>query len=435
MMSVREWRRFHGIVPERIVVLGLVAIVAGAACAGPTVNGPTSPAASSSATNAPSDATEEPAGSGDVTQDFDPNHVRLDLRTIVGGLSQPVGVTNANDGSGRLFVIEQGGLIRIVKDGSVLEQPFLDIHSLVSCCGEQGLLGLAFAPDFGADGGRFFIDYTDQKGDTAIAEVTVGAGSPNVADRSSLRVLLHIAQPFSNHNGGGLAFGPDGFLYIAMGDGGSGGDPQGNGQRRDTLLGKLLRIDVLSQRPAGQEYVVPSDNPFAEGGASRPEIWAYGLRNPWRFSFDRETGDLWIGDVGQGSYEEIDRAFVGEGRGANYGWNAMEGNHCFGNGGCIAEDYAAPIAEYNHSRGDCAVIGGYVYRGEAYPSLLGGYVFGDECSGTIRGLVADGPDRQKPVTLLDTKHVISSFGEDEAGELYLTDLSSGELLQVVATAR
>ncbi len=400
--------------------------------------GSPTPTAEEPSTSAPGpNGTEAPGGSpvGSPTSEpaFDPASVRVTLRRVLGGLDRPTAVTASGDGSGRLFVLEQPGRIRIVRDGRLLDRPFLDIRSLVSCCAERGLLGLAFPPDFNPAGGTFFINYTDANGDTVVAAVSVDGGDEDLADRASLRPILHVDQPFANHNGGGLAFGPDGELYIGMGDGGSGGDPQGNGQRLDTLLGKILRIDVGGNTAAGQPYGIPSDNPFTEDAGRRPEIWAYGLRNPWRFSFDRETGDLWIGDVGQNRFEEIDRLRVGTVSGANLGWNIMEGSHCFGGAECSRTNLVLPIADYDHSAGDCAVIGGYVYRGSAFPALVGAYVFGDECSGTIRGLVAAGPDQQKAVVLLESDRVISSFGESDDGELYLTDLSSGELYQVSAT--
>jgi glucose/arabinose dehydrogenase len=400
--------------------------------------GSPTPSAEGPTTSTGPNVTETPEGSaagspasGPV---FDPASVRVTLVRVLGGLDQPTGVTGAGDGSGRLFVLEQPGRIRLVRDGRLADRPFLDIRSMVSCCGERGLLGLAFPPDFNPAGGTFYIDYTDVNGDTVVAAVSVDDGDQDLADRASLRPILHVGQPFANHNGGGLAFGPDGELYIGMGDGGSGGDPQGNGQRLDTLLGKLLRIDVGGDA-AGRPYGIPTDNPFTSDAGRRPEIWAYGLRNPWRFSFDRETGDLWIGDVGQNRFEEIDRLAVGTLPGANLGWNIMEGDHCFGSGECSRTNLVLPIAEYDHSAGDCAVIGGYVYRGTAFPPLLGGYILGDECSGTIRGLMAAGPNQQKPAVLLDTDRVISSFGESDDGELYLTDLASGELYQVTATGR
>jgi glucose/arabinose dehydrogenase len=399
-----------------------------------TTTGTAEPSLPATAPDGSGPADGGPAGSPAGGPEFDPARVSLALRKVLGGLDQPVGIAGSGDGGGRLFVLEQPGRIRIVREGRLVDRPFLDIRSLVSCCGERGLLGLVFPPDFTA-GGTFYIDYTDTNGDTVVAAVDVDAADPDTADRSSLRPLLHVDQPFANHNGGGLAFGPDGYLYIGMGDGGSGGDPQGNGQRLDTLLGKLLRIDVAVDAGAGQPYRIPTDNPFTAEANSRPEIWAYGLRNPWRFSFDRETGDLWIGDVGQNRFEEIDRVAVGTPAGANFGWNIMEGRHCFNSDHCTRTNLVQPITEYDHSAGDCAVIGGYLYRGSAFPELIGGYVFGDECSGIIRGIVGAGPDEQKPVVLLESHRVISSFGESDEGELYLTDLGSGELYQVNATAR
>ena len=391
----------------------------------PIASGPVSSASAAPTAGGPS-ATAGAAGS------FDPTAVHLGLRLVVGGLNSPVDVVDPGDGSHRLFVVQQGGTIRIVKDGALLPKPFLDIGDRVSCCGERGLLGLAFAPHYGSSDDRFFIDYTDASGDTAIAVGNIGP-DPDVADLASLNVILSIAQPFPNHNGGDVEFGPDGDLYIGMGDGGSGGDPQGNGQRLDTLLGKLLRIDVTSPPPDGQTYAIPATNPYVGRAGAKPEIWAYGLRNPWRFSFDRKTGALWIGDVGQGRFEEVDRALDG-GRGANYGWNVMEGSHCYPDGdSCDRTGLVLPLTEYDHSLSDCAIVGGFVYRGTAYPALRGGYIFGDECTGYIRAVDAAGPDQQTPSVLLDSHRAISSFGEDEAGELYLTDLASGGLYQVVTT--
>jgi glucose/arabinose dehydrogenase len=351
------------------------------------------------------------------------------LRTVAGGFSAPLAVTHAGDGSGRLFIVEQGGRIRVLRDGRVQGEPFLDIASLVTAGGEQGLLGLAFHPEFESNG-RFFVNYTDRSGDTVVAEYRAPGGSGR-AEPVSARVLLRIDQPFPNHNGGALAFGPDGFLYIATGDGGSGGDPFGNGQRLDTLLGKLLRIDVDGGRP----YGIPEDNPFVSRSGARPEIWAYGLRNPWRLSFDRGTGDLWIGDVGQGALEEIDRARAGRRGGDNYGWNEMEGTECFSPpDGCDRRGLVRPVAVYPTRLG-CAVIGGHVYRGSRFPALLGGYFFADFCAGLVFALDPTGSAQREPVIVLRSDHAISSFGEDEEGELYVTDLSGGEVLQVVGEPR
>jgi hypothetical protein len=366
----------------------------------------------------------------------DAGAIGLELTVVAAGLSSPLLVTNAGDGSGRLFVLEQGGRIRIVsRDGRLVGRPFLDISDRITSGGERGLLGLAFHPGFPADR-RIFVDYTDRDGNTVVSsfEVPAGAGTGDGVgtgdgpDPSSERVLLRIQQPFPNHNGGGLAFGPDGYLYIAAGDGGGAGDPLGNGQRLDTLLGKLLRIDV-DRVAGGRPYAIPEDAPFARGGGL-PEIWAYGLRNPWRFSFDRTSGDLWIGDVGQDAWEEIDRTPRGTSPPVDYGWNRMEGSHCYAPAfGCDTSGLALPLTEYGHDQG-CAVTGGYVDRGASAGTLTGVYVFGDFCSGRIWGVASDGPDRQEPVLLLSSGRSISSFGEDEAGDLLLTDYARGEVVRI-----
>jgi glucose/arabinose dehydrogenase len=347
---------------------------------------------------------------------------------IAGGLQSPVYVTDAGDGSGRLFIVEQVGRIRIVKAGVLLRTPFLDIRSLVASLAsgsERGLLSVAFDPQFKTNG-VFVIDYTRASstpadvGDTIIARYRANPPGADVADRTSGQTLLAIHQPQSNHNGGLVKFGPDGMLYIGMGDGGSHGDtgaghaPQGNGQSLTTLLGKILRIDVGATGP----YTVPAGNPTLGPGA-RPEIWAYGLRNPWRFSFDRATGDLYIGDVGQNAWEEIDYQPAGAGGGANYGWPVWEGAHRYRSGPAPPGD-TKPITEYSHVGGPCAVTGGYVYRGAKIPALAGYYIFGDYCTGRLWTLVKFGGRwRQSP--LVDTAFSISSFGEDAAGELYLVD--------------
>ena len=428
----------------RSAALVVLCALAASACGSPA---PTGSPASGSATPSASVATSlgpaltatAPASTSAPSASAtpgSPGSVRIDLRTVARGFDQPVFAADPADGSARLFVVEQPGRIRIVRDGKIFATPFLDIADLVSCCGERGLLGLALAPGFGKTTGAFFVDYTDRNGDTVIARGTAGAnGASNTG--GPLRNMLQIGQPFANHNGGMLAFGPDGDLYIGMGDGGSGGDPRGNGQSVRTLLGKILRIDVISD-PGTDRYLVPKTNPLVAQAEAKPEIWAVGMRNPWRFSFDRANGDLWIGDVGQDEVEEIDvgRAANGGGGGVNYGWNRMEGTHCFSSiVGCDQTGVTAPFTEYEHGSGDCAVIGGYVYRGRAIPALQGTYLFGDECSGMIRAVAAGGPSGQQPVVLLESRRAISSFGEDEAGELYVTDLASGDLLQVVAATR
>jgi glucose/arabinose dehydrogenase len=352
----------------------------------------------------------------------------LALSGFATGLSLPIGLEAPDDGTGRLFVIEQRGTIRIIQAGSVLPSAFLDVTALVVSGGEEGLLGLAFHPNFGVNR-RFFVHYTRQVGvqhQSVISEYASSAVDPNLADAASERILLVVDQPFDNHNGGQLAFGPDGYLYIALGDGGGGGDPFGNGQSLLTLLGKILRIDVDGTPAAGLQYAIPADNPFAAGGG-RPEIWAYGLRNPWRFSFDHPTGRLFAGDVGQGDWEEVSLIT----RGGNFGWNIAEGNHCFFPAtGCDMAGLTAPIAEYDHVTGGAAVIGGFVYRGSSIPGLAGTYVFGDLSSGRVWGLW-QGPGNAWQQTLLLTHALtVSAFGRDTAGELYLVDYGNGAVLRL-----
>jgi glucose/arabinose dehydrogenase len=351
--------------------------------------------------------------------------IDLQLEPVASGFEAPLIVTNADDGSDRLFVGEQGGRVWIVADGDRGSQPFLDVSSLVVAGGEQGLLGLAFHPAY-EDNGRLFVNYTDVNGDTVVAEYRAEGDQVNA---DSERILLTIDQPFPNHNGGALAFGEDGYLYIATGDGGGAGDPEENGQDLGTLLAKLLRIDV-DNRPSGDAYAIPPDNPFTDrDDGARPEIWAYGLRNPWRFAFDYPTDNLWIADVGQQEFEEIDVVAADEG-GLNYGWNVMEGSECFAVDECDRSGKVLPVAEYGHDEG-CSVTGGPIYRGRRFPDMRGGYFFGDYCSGTIWALPADRPNSQPLVEVLSSERAISSFGVDEAGEMYLTDLSSGEVLHLV----
>ncbi|MGB8982004.1 MAG: PQQ-dependent sugar dehydrogenase, partial [Anaerolineales bacterium] len=330
------------------------------------------------------------------------------------GLQRPVDLQS--DGSGRLFVIEKAGRIRIIENNQLLATPFLDVTDRVgSSSNEQGLLGLAFHPRY-AENGRFFVNYTDLNGDTVIARFQV-SGDPNAADPNSEVKLLGVDQPFANHNGGVLAFGPDGYLYAGLGDGGSQGDPRGNAQNTGVLLGKVLRLDVDSAEP----YAVPGDNPFGN------EVWAYGLRNPWRLSFDRSTGDLYIADVGQGEWEEIDFLPAGSPGGANFGWDHREGAHDYEGGG--PEGMLDPIAEYSHSEGRCSVTGGYVYRGASLPEWNGIYLYGDYCTGFIWGLLRSGDSWQEQM-LFDTQVTITSFGQDSAGEVYLVG-DNGEIYQLV----
>ncbi|MBI2822498.1 MAG: PQQ-dependent sugar dehydrogenase [Acidobacteria bacterium] len=339
----------------------------------------------------------------------------LRLERVAGGLREPVFITHAGDGTGRLFVLEQRGRILLLKGEIVQPVPFLDISQKVDSGGEKGLLGLAFHPDFGANG-RFFVNYTTSLNGplrTVIAEYRVSADSPDRASPDE-RMLLEFQQPFANHNGGMLAVGPDRYLYIAAGDGGSGGDPSNNGQRLDSLLGKLLRLDVDGPPP----YRIPADNPFANRDDARGEIWAYGLRNPWRFSFDRATGRLFAGDVGQNAVEEVDLIV----RGGNYGWRMMEGSRCFvPSSGCNTKGLILPIAEYANPLEGNSVIGGYVYRGIQQTLFHGVYIFGDLTGGRIWGLRESSPGNWIRTELLRADLLISSFGEDEQGELYVVD--------------
>ena len=349
--------------------------------------------------------------------------VAISLTNLGKGYSSPIGLSSTA-GDSRLFVIEQTGQIVTGNDGKP-GTVFLDIAQRISCCGERGLLGLAFHPDYAANG-RFFVRYTTPAGDVRVSEFHVSS-DPKRADPASEKVIITIPHPdFGNHNGGRIEFGADGYLYIGTGDGGSGGDPNGHGQALNTLLGKMHRIDV--DHPSGNlAYSIPSTNPFASQAGARGEIWAYGLRNPYTFSFDAETHDLWIADVGQDAWEEVDRATAvsdGGGRGANYGWNAMEGNHCYKPAsGCSTSGLTPPLAEYAHGSNDsigCAIIGGYVYRGSAHPELTGRYFFGDYCSGRIWDVDATGAAGQSIQQLLVSGLQITGWGQGADGELYLT---------------
>ena len=352
----------------------------------------------------------------------------LALGTSIKGFSSPVGIGHAGDGSNRLFVVEQGGRIRIVKSGVPQPSPFLDIGGRVSTGGERGLLGLAFPPDY-ARKGYFYVDYTNTAGNTVISRFQRNASNADAADSASEQILLTIPQPFANHNGGQLAFGPnDRMLYIGTGDGGDAGDPGNRAQNPGQLLGKILRLDTETGRP--YTYTVPASNPFVSNAAFRPEIWALGVRNPWRFSFDRATFDLFIADVGQGSWEEIDFQPSSSAGGENYGWRIMEGTHCFNPNPCSAAGLTPPVVEYDHSAGNCSVTGGYVYRAGQYPRMQGLYFYGDFCSGRIWSLKKNGSSWQSSL-LLDTAIQISAFGEDESGNLYAASYGTGEVYPVV----
>lgn len=357
--------------------------------------------------------------------------LRIDLQEVAGGLEQPTGVMSSHDGSGRLFVLERPGRIRIVQDGQVLETPFLDLTDRVGWSSpEQGLLGIAFHPRF-VENGQFFVNYTDGEGDTVISRFVVG-GEPDVGDPRSEEVILTLDQPANNHNGGHLLFGPDGYLWIGTGDGGAAGDRFGNAQNGRTLLGAMLRIDV----DGGAPYTIPPDNPWIDNDEIRDEIWAIALRNPWRYSFDRLTGDLYIADVGQNEWEEVNAVPAGDGGvpagGLNFGWPITEATHCYQQDGCDTAGLTLPVAEYNHDVGGCSVTGGNVYRGEDFPALQGAYFFADYCSGIVWGLRWDGSSTQMQQLGQFSGLSISSFGEDERGEIYVVDARGGRLLQLVA---
>jgi glucose/arabinose dehydrogenase len=363
------------------------------------------------------------------TPTFPDGTVHVTLQEVASGLAFPLYLT-APPGDSRLFIVERGGAIRVVKDGVLLPTPFLSLAGLVSTGNEQGLLGLAFPPDY-ASSGRFIVHYTDLAGDTRVSSFQVSA-DPNIADPASESVVLAVDQPFDNHNGGQIAFGPDGYLYIGLGDGGSGGDPGNRGQALDDLLGSILRIDPVGAAP----YAIPSDNPFLGVASARSEIWSYGLRNPWRFSFDRATGDLYVGDVGQSQSEEIDyvSAADGAGRAVNFGWRVMEGAHCFESSGCDQTGLTLPLVEYPHG-GACSVTGGYVYRGAAIPALQGHYFYSDFCDAWVRSFRMEGDvavDQFEWPTLRPGAS-IPSYGEDSAGELYLL-LTDGRVLKIVPAA-
>jgi glucose/arabinose dehydrogenase len=355
-----------------------------------------------------------------------PGPVTLGLQQVATGLNFPLYLTSP-PGDDRLFVVQKGGVIRVLKGGTLLETPFLDLTSKVlSDGGELGLLGLAFAPDY-ASSGRFIVHYIDLSGDTRVSYFRV-SGDPDRADPASESLVLAVPQPGVAHKGGQLLFGPDGMLYIGLGDGAD--NDQGRGQSLSDLFGSILRIDVSS----GTSYTVPPDNPFVGTPGARPEVWSYGFRNPWRFSFDHATGDLYIGDVGESKWEEVDYASAadGAGRGVNYGWSRMEGQHCFSLAECDQAGLTLPVLEYAHTDG-CAVISGYVYRGAAIPSLQGTYFYADFCRGWVRSLRMEGgaPVEETDWTALRPEGRVTSFGKDAAGELYLLT-AQGSVYKIVA---
>ena len=357
-----------------------------------------------------------------------PAPLTLSFAVVASGFSAPLGVAHPGDGSGRLFVVEQGGRIVVVKNGAKLATPFLDIGGKIVSGGERGLLGLAFPPNFTAQK-HFYVNYTRAgDGATVLARYRVSSANADNADATTEQILLTVPQPFSNHNGGHLAFGPDGMLYIGLGDGGAGGDPDERAQSPNELLGKMLRIDVES---GATPYAIPPGNAFANGAGGRAEIWALGLRNPWRYAFDRQSGDLYIGDVGQGKDEEISYLPAGSAGGSNFGWDVLEGNDCFepASNCTPPANYVAPIATYTRGSSCASVTGGHVYRGPGNAALQGVYLYADFCDGRIWGLRRSGGSWQNDL-LAETDFSISSFGEDETGSVYFVDLNSGELRRI-----
>jgi len=384
----------------------------------PTPEAPTAPAAATAITPSATPAaqpTQAPAW---------PDPDALVWQPFAEGFRQPTSIVAPMDGTQRVFVLEQPGVIWIVQNGQRLPEPFLDLRDRVGNReSEQGLLGLAFHPQF-AQNGVFFLNYTDHNGDTVVARYRVDPPTSNHGDPTTEEILLRVEQPYGNHNGGHLAFGPDGYLYIGLGDGGAAGDPEDRAQNLNTLLGKMLRLDV----DAGPRYGIPPDNPFADGQGGRAEIWAWGLRNPWRYAFDRETGDLYIADVGQNLWEEVNFWPAGAGGGANFGWDYYEGSHPYEDTPPPGVTLIFPVAEYGHDLG-CSITGGEVYRGRELPELDGIYLYGDFCTGRIWGLRATDQGWESRL-LWETPFHISTFGLDEQGEIYLADYGAGVIYRL-----
>ncbi len=348
----------------------------------------------------------------------------LALEPVATGLASPINIAGVPDG--RLLVNERDGRVVVVDPSSGATATALDISDRVLGQGEQGLLGLALDPEWPEDP-SVYIHYTDDGGRTVFSEFTTTSVEPLEIDPATERVLLQLDQPFPNHNGGQLAFGPDGHLYLGLGDGGGGGDPFGNGQNPETLLGSILRLDVGG---AGDDtYAIPPDNPFVDGGGA-PEVFLYGLRNPWRFSFDRATDELWIADVGQNAYEEVDRVDPVVDAGGNLGWNIMEASHCFADADCSSDGLIGPVTEYGRDLG-CSITGGHVYRGTAVAGLAGWYLFSDFCSGILMGIRSDVDELTPPRILFEMGISPSTFGVDVDGELFVADIAGGGIYRIV----
>lgn len=399
----------------------VIAVLGGCGPAGPAtfVPVPSRPAASPASPSPVSSTASGP----------DLARVGVSLVTVAGGLASPVFAAASGDGSGRLFVLEQAGRVRVVRDGGLDPVPFVDLTSRIASGGERGLLGIAFAPGFGTREGRLYVHYSNTDGDTTIAELRAGPGAAT-ADPATLRIVLVERQPYANHNGGWIGFDARGFLLIGLGDGGNAGDPENRASNLATLLGKILRIDVLAGPSGDRGYAIPPDNPFIATAGARPEVLHLGLRNPYRDSVDPATGALWIGDVGQNAWEEVDVA-PADAAGLDFGWRRWEGRHCFNpSTGCDPAGVTMPVAEYGHDQG-CAIVGGVVYRGGAIPALRGAYLFGDYCSGTLWAVDAGRSGDQAPVKVLATGVPISSIGTDERGEVVVTDLAGGRVLRLV----
>jgi glucose/arabinose dehydrogenase len=404
-----------------LLVLGPL-LLAACSATWPSLDGTPTPSAKLS--SAPS-----PVGSAAVSS-VEPPLLRLKL--VGGGLAAPSTINVAPDGT---FYVNEAhtGLVRVIgRDGTLRPEPFLDFSDQISTDGERGLLGLAFHPAYESTG-RFFVDYTRATdGAIVVSELRLAADQVS-ADPASERILLTVDHPWDIHNGGQLAFGPDGYLYVGLGDGGSYGDSLGNAQNPETMLGSILRIDVDGDLVAGKAYGIPTDNPFVDGGGA-PEVYVFGLRNPWRFSFDPATDALWIADVGEGAFDEVDRLDAKTAGGANLGWSVMEGNHCFNGVPCNPDAFVAPLTEYGRDLG-CAVIGGYVYRGEAIPGLIGWYLFADYCTGALFGVRSDAQPAAdeviEPHVLLETGLPVSTFGRGPDGELYMTDFLGGAIYRIV----